>query len=147
MRKSGRTIVELLVAVCIVAIVVVALIVPIIGYFGGFYADYSDGVRVGELYKVSQRGLIWKSWECELKLSDFGLRGKGSGDNWNNVFAFSTRDPEIGKKLERLAGRRVSVFYTQWFCKPISQDSAYTAIKVIPMMPGEKSSEIDLTNP
>ena len=49
------------VCLCLIA---VAVSICICGYYalcGGLNPDYSDGTRVGELYKISRKGIFWKS--------------------------------------------------------------------------------------
>lgn len=80
-------------------------------------------------YKASKKGVIWKSYEAELQLSDFGLRSN-SGEKWSNMFECSSLDIGIGSKMEKMVGKRVKVKYTQWFIKPISQSSDYTIVEI-----------------
>jgi hypothetical protein len=35
--------------------------------------NYSNGERIGFVTKFSQKGLIWKSWECEVNLTQTGM--------------------------------------------------------------------------
>jgi len=91
--------------------------------------EYSDGSRTGELYKISNKGVIWKSWEGELKLSDFNLRKSGE-DKGTNVFEFSSRDDGIGQQLEALDGHKVKIHYHQYMIAPAQQGSQYTVDKV-----------------
>ena len=103
----------------------------VVSFNGGYNPDYSDGSRVGELYKISKKGVFWKSWEGELKLSEFNLR-KG-GDDGSNVFEFSSLSDDLGQKLQALQGRRVKITYRQWLISPIQQGSSYTAQSVEPV--------------
>lgn len=48
----------------------------------GCSENYSNGERVGYLTKFSQKGLIYKSWEGELNLTQTGM-------NTSSTFAFS----------------------------------------------------------
>lgn len=128
--KRGMTLVELLVIIVILAILFI-LTGSLIGGCNGVMPNYSEGERTGELFKVSHKGLMWRSWEIEMKLSDFGLRS--GNDSWVNVIEMSTRDDEVGKQLEELIGQRVVVKYHQYWAKPWKQDSAYTVISVKPV--------------
>jgi len=49
--------------------------------------DYSEGQRVGVITKFSNKGLIWKSWEGELKIAP-NIGNGGMVGNYE-TFAFS----------------------------------------------------------
>jgi hypothetical protein len=110
--------------------VIVAVVVLIGCTFTGCNADYSDGQRAGELRKFSRKGVMTKSWEGTLLLSDGYVRrsdGSGSPDVW----AFSVTDEAVARELEGKVGSRVSVDYRQWLVRPVfKQDSGYTVVKV-----------------
>ena len=48
----------------------------------GCTENYSNGERIGFVTKFSERGLIWKSWEGELNLTQTGM-------NTSSTFQFS----------------------------------------------------------
>lgn len=48
----------------------------------GCTENYSNGERIGFVTKFSQKGLIWKSWEGELNLTQTGM-------NTSSTFDFS----------------------------------------------------------
>ncbi|HLC78628.1 MAG TPA: hypothetical protein VJH92_05890 [Candidatus Nanoarchaeia archaeon] len=55
----------------------------------GFYIPYSEGERVGTIVKLSNKGLIWKTWEGEMVVR----RGYISyGDFWR--FSIDNNDPQ-----------------------------------------------------
>lgn len=86
---------------------------------------YSDGQRSGELRKISHKGIVWKSYEGQLLLSNGYIRkpdGSGSPDIWN----FSVVDEDVAKKLESLPpDAKVTLTYRQWFIGPVWLDSKY----------------------
>ena len=118
----------------IVTFIVLFALVIIVGGIGsclnGVMPNYSEGVRTGELYKVSYKGIKWKSYEAELQLSTFYLKGSNSAPIANNVWNVSTTDPVIGKQLEALAGHMVKITYHQWYFKPYRINSEYEVTKV-----------------
>lgn len=116
---------------CFAVVVGVVGIVFACSVMGGCNDSYSEGVRTGKLIKASHKGVIWKSYECQLQLSEFGLTTKGGDDNnAGNLWEFSCRDESLGKSLEESVGKRVSIHYKQWLLKPAQQSTDYTAVRI-----------------
>lgn len=82
--------------------------------------NYSNGERIGFLTKFSQRGLIWKSWEGELNLTQTGM-------NTSSLFPFSVDNdnPVSAEKIALLdsaanQGWKIKIIYREvagwnWF--------------------------------
>lgn len=75
-----------------------------IGYFVYSQLSYSDGYRMGQLVKISRRGVIWKTHEGTLNLSPTGIM---------TAWDFSVKNAEISKQLQELEGRQVRLHYLQ----------------------------------
>lgn len=88
---------------------------------------YSEGSRTGVLYKLSHKGIVWKSWEGELNLG--GLRSTEQGAV-ANIWKFSVVDPAVAESANKLEGKNVRVQYVQWMVNPLSQDTDYEATSV-----------------
>jgi hypothetical protein len=64
-------------------ILITTIILGITGYFTFlYYATYSEGVRSGELIKISSKGMIFKTYEGELSQGISGAK----------IFTFSVSD-------------------------------------------------------
>jgi hypothetical protein len=78
---------------------------------------YSEGIRVGEVQKFSEKGFVVKSWEGEMVQE--GIRGKGaSGDRTlTNIWKFSVDDATVAKKMNDalFEGGPVTVKYCKKF--------------------------------
>ena len=85
----------------------------------GCSENYSNGERIGFVTKFSNRGLIWKSWEGELNLTQTGM-------NTSSTFQFSIdndrQDENVVKILDSAAtlGWKVKIRYHEtafknWF--------------------------------
>jgi prepilin-type N-terminal cleavage/methylation domain-containing protein len=99
--QKGFTLVELMIVVAIVAI-----LGAIIGPF--FFGSRSDGFRVGELVKFSNKGLMCKTWEGTLKVSEAGTSRNGDSGMWD----FTIQDGStLIAQAQALAGRRVKITY------------------------------------
>jgi hypothetical protein len=78
----------------------------IAGYFTFiYYVPYSEGVRSGELIKISRKGYVVKTWEGEISQGISGAQ----------IFQFSVLDnnPEAIEKLKELQGKYVKVDYVE----------------------------------
>lgn len=106
------------------AVAAAFVIVPIIA-LTGFMPGYSEGERAGIVTKVSRKGVIWKTWECEMNLG--GMLNKGDdGGMVSNIWSFTVQDDEVLKKVQELqrSGKRATLRYTQWFLPPMPQTSS-----------------------
>lgn len=78
----------------------------LIGYFVFvYYVPYSEGIRSGELIKISSKGYVVKTWEGEISQGISGAQ----------IFSFSVMDnnPEAIEKLKELQGQYVKVEYIE----------------------------------
>jgi hypothetical protein len=91
---------------------------------------YSDGERVGTIYKFSRKGLFWKSWEGEMNLG--GVRKSDDGAV-ANVWAFTVTDPTLVPFIESALalGQPTRIKYTQWMLSPCSMGSSYEVTGVL----------------
>lgn len=93
-----------------------------------YYVPYSEGVRSGELIKISHKGYVVKTWEGEISQGISGAQ----------IFSFSVMDnnPEAIEKLKELQGQYVKVEYieryrtffwwgdTRYFIKSVSAEKS-----------------------
>lgn len=70
-----------------------------------YYVPYSEGVRSGELIKISNKGYIVKTWEGEISQGISGAQ----------IFQFSVEGGknEIIQQLKELQGKYVKVEYIE----------------------------------
>ena len=125
-RKSGFTIVELLVVLAILFI----MLGMVAGAVGGVVGT-SDGKRVGTLTKFSYKGVFIKSYEGELNMG--GVRNRTDGEGRSsmvaNVWEFSCSNPTVAKQLDELLGKEVVIKYHQSFAG-ISRHTSYDVVSV-----------------
>lgn len=83
------------------AIIVVFLLIYAFIYF----VPYSEGVRSGELIKISRKGVLTKTWEGEISQGISGAQ----------IFAFSVldKDKEAIEKLKEYQGEYVKLEYVE----------------------------------
>jgi hypothetical protein len=110
--------------IAVVAIgVVSSFFITIFGRFTGIHWQYSEGERVGTVYKLSKKGWIWQTNEGELNLG--GVSAGEGGIMVPNAWAFSVRPADEAKVLPVIqeamkSGHRITVTYTQYALSPIS---------------------------
>jgi hypothetical protein len=106
-----------LVWVAAVLVVLAAVIVP----FLDIMPDYSYGQRAGRVVKLSQKGIIWRTWEASLQV--------GSGAN-QETWSFSILDTRFVELLETalLDGSQVVVSYQQAVHRSVTKAKTSYAI-------------------
>ena len=88
-----------------------------------YYVPYSEGVRSGELIKISRKGVMVKTWEGEISQGISGAQ----------IFSFSVEDNEekVIKDLNSLQGSYVKVYYKERYKSVFwLGDSVYFITKV-----------------
>ena len=91
---------------------IVLLILTVFIYFRYSFV-YSEGTRVGIIYKFSKKGTIFKTYEGEMMLP--GIRNKGEGKSLStNTFHFSVTDEELAKKLMKRQGMEIELHYVYY---------------------------------
>lgn len=70
-----------------------------------YYATYSEGVRSGELIKISSKGVLFKTWEGEISQGISGAQ----------IFKFSVldKDEKVIEQLKEYQGKYVKVTYIE----------------------------------
>jgi hypothetical protein len=84
----------------------VAFLLILVGYFTFlYYVPYSEGVRAGELIKISKKGVILKTWEGEISQGISGAQ----------IFAFSVldKDQKVIDDLQNYQGKYVKITYME----------------------------------
>jgi len=90
----------------ILFIFITTVVLAIVGYFSFlYYVTYSEGVRSGELIKISSKGMLFKTYEGELSQGISGAR----------IFTFSVldKDAKVIDDLKELQGQYVKVTYVE----------------------------------
>ena len=89
--------------------IIIATIIIMAGLYYAFiyYVPYSEGVRSGELIKISYKGVAVKTWEGEISQGISGAQ----------IFAFSVEDQEekVIKDLQQFQGGYVKLTYKERF--------------------------------
>lgn len=99
-----------------------------IGYY--FYRTYtiSEGTRTGILYKISKKGVFFKTYEGQLLLSGSMMMSQQS--TWD----FSAKNSEVYSQLQQYEGKPVKCRYRQKIdAFPWQGDTDYIVYAVDPV--------------
>ena len=92
--------------------------------------NYSNGDRSGIVTKLSQKGLIFKSWEGEMLVA---LPEEVAGTTEPEKFAFNVSQEAVDKvKAAMASGKRVTLVYRQWAIAPITVEHEHVIVDVKP---------------
>lgn len=92
----------------IIAGIVVTCLLVVVGYFAVLYfVPYSEGVRSGELIRISHKGYVMKTWEGELSQGISGAQ----------IFSFSVMsgDDKVIEDLKNYQGQYVKLTYVEHY--------------------------------
>ena len=125
-RERGFTMVEAMIVAALLGIFA-ALVIPRIAPVFANDNRVSEGARVGELVKVTHKGIWFKTWEAELKLQE-----GGSGDSDNGRWAF-TVPAGMASIAQSNLGKRVMVVYFEKGLQldPRDGDTKYHAVRFV----------------
>ena len=87
-------------------LIILFITISVSSYFAFiYYVPYSEGVRSGELIKISRKGMLMKTWEGEISQGISGAQ----------IFKFSVEDNEkkVILDLQKYQGNYVKVYYKE----------------------------------
>lgn len=88
----------------ILGLLITVILVGLIVYYAFiYYVPYSEGIRSGELIKISHKGVLIKTWEGEISQGISGAQ----------IFKFSVTNNDIIQKLKKYQGNYVKVTYIE----------------------------------
>ena len=90
----------------VLGIIIGGALLLLAGYYAFVYfVPYSEGLRSGELIKISRKGVLVKTWEGEISQGISGAQ----------IFAFSVldKDQEVIQQLQDYQGEYVKLTYVE----------------------------------
>ncbi|WP_047415574.1 hypothetical protein [Cellulophaga sp. Hel_I_12] len=90
----------------ILGLIITVLLVGFAAYYAFIYfVPYSEGLRSGELIKISHKGVAIKTWEGEISQGISGAQ----------IFSFSVldKDQEVIDQLQEYQGQYVKLNYVE----------------------------------
>jgi len=99
---------------------ILLILVLAVGFFAfAYYASFGEGVRTGNLIKLSHKGYVVKTWEGALDVGVFQGAVPTTGRIENTIWEFSVPDAAIAAKIEAAnqRGSRLSLTYKEKYFK------------------------------
>lgn len=109
--------------------ILLILLILLLAFFAFMYLGiYDQGVRAGNVVRISKKGMVFKTYEGQLNLQSFGAL-KGTTP-FAETFDFSVEKarPEVIRELEAVAlsGERVNLHYIKRYMRiPWRGDTKY----------------------
>jgi hypothetical protein len=114
-------------------VVVIALVVGVAWFSLMYWGTYDEGVRAGNVLRISKKGMLFKTYEGQLNLQTFGAL-KGTSPIMEAFdFSVESDDEQVIKDLEAVAlsGERVNLHYVKRYATfPWRGDTKYFITKV-----------------
>jgi len=89
--------------------------------------SYSEGIRSGNLIKVSKKGVVFKSFEGQLNLGGISMSNGLEG----NIWSFTMLEESLINTLKSYEGKKVKVLYKERYkTMPWLGDTNYIVTKI-----------------
>ena len=112
---------------------ITAVIVGIAVFSFYYWGVYDEGVRAGNVLRISKKGMLFKTYEGQLNLNTFGAL-KGANPIMESFdFSVESGDEQVIRDLEAVAlsGERVNLHYVKRYAIfPWRGDTKYFITKV-----------------
>ena len=99
-----------------IRIIVAAIVIFSVGYFSlAYFAVYEKGVMAGKVLRISERGILFKTYEGKLNLETFGALKGASPIAESFDFSVEKSNKQVIQDLEAVAlsGERVNLSYVK----------------------------------
>lgn len=120
---------------------IILLIVAVISFCFVYWATYEEGVMAGKVLRVSQKGMMFKTYEGKINLETFGALRGASPIAESFDFSIYKSDTDIIKELETvsLSGERVNLYFVKHYMTfPWRGDTKYFVTRVERLGPATK---------
>jgi len=114
--------------------ILILIVILIVGIFTFLYFGiYDEGVRAGNVVRISKKGVIFKTYEGQLNLQSFGALKGATPFAETFDFSVDNNKPDVIRELEAVAlsGERVNLHYVKRYnIFPWRGDTKYFIISV-----------------
>jgi hypothetical protein len=124
LRKTKSFMKKLFIALLLIAIAVFSFL---------YWGTYETGVMAGKVVRVSEKGMIFKTYEGKLNLETFGALKGASPIAETFDFSVEKSEEEVIKGLQQVAlsGERVNLYFKKRYMTfPWRGDTNYFVTKV-----------------
>lgn len=129
-KKSNEFIdfiIKFFILVILQMIVVIPLCVFILYCTEGLYRGYGDGIQDGFITRISEKGIIWKTFEIESQVNI----GDVSSLQKPRFFSIPKEKTQLIEQATALIDKKVRIGYVEWLIAPFSiGDSKYELTKL-----------------
>jgi hypothetical protein len=98
-----------------------------------YFATYEDGVMAGKVLRVSQKGMVFKTFEGKINLETFGALKGASPIAESFDFSIYKSETNLIKELQQvsLSGERVNLYFVKHYMTfPWRGDTKYFVTRV-----------------
>lgn len=118
----------------VVRLFIITLLIVLVGGFCFLYwGTYEDGVMAGKVLRISQKGVMFKTFEGKINLETFGALKGTSPIAEAFDFSVEKSDQDLIKELETVAlsGERVNLYFVKRYLTfPWRGDTKYFATRI-----------------
>ena len=114
-------------------ILVTAVVVGIAVFCFLYWATYESGVMAGKVLRVSEKGVMFKTYEGKINLETFGALRGASPIAESFDFSIERSESALIEELQKVAlsGERVNLYFVKRYAKfPWRGDTRYFATRV-----------------
>jgi hypothetical protein len=114
------------------SLLIIILICAAIGSFF-YWGTYEEGVMAGKVLRISQKGIIFKTYEGKISLESFGALKGVSPVAETFDFSVEGSEQEVIKMLQdvALSGERINLHYIKRYMSfPWRGETKYFAVRV-----------------
>jgi len=113
--------------------IITALIVLVGGFCFLYWGTYEDGVMAGKVLRISEKGVMFKTFEGKINLETFGALKGTSPIAESFDFSVEKNEQDLIKELETVAlsGERVNLYFVKRYVTfPWRGDTKYFATRI-----------------
>jgi hypothetical protein len=118
----------------VVKVILISLLLIAIAVFSFLYwATYEEGVMAGKVLRVSQKGMMFKTYEGKINLETFGALKGTSPIAESFDFSVYKSDTNLIQELQKvsLSGERVNLYFEKHYMTfPWRGDTKYFVTRV-----------------
>jgi hypothetical protein len=114
-------------------IIILVLLGGVITFSFLYWGTYEDGVIAGKILRISEKGVMFKTYEGKINLETFGALKGTSPIAESFDFSVEKGDKDLIKELQTVAlsGERVNLYFVKRYARfPWRGDTKYFATRV-----------------
>jgi len=113
--------------------IISVIVILVITFCTMYWGVYEDGVMAGKILRVSEKGMMFKTYEGKINLGTFGAMRDVSPIAESFDFSVERSDKELREELQEVAltGERVNLYFVKRYMTfPWRGDTKYFATRI-----------------